>query len=249
MLSALAMGTTRIRLGTMMTNAALRHPALLARQALTVDHISGGRLNLGVGAGYAESDFVMLGTTVPRPAERLRSFEETVQVLDRLLRGEAVTYQGRHVCTESAAMRPASTQTPRPPLTLAAHGNAALRVAARHADVWNSFGGYGLDTKAMLEVTRQRNQRLDGYAAAAGRDPATIRRSLLAGNPQVTPDPIWDSVEAFRDFVGRYREVGIDEFIFYFPPDELYPSERIAPGIVERIAQEILPELRKNASA
>src|SRR5439155_23247828 len=116
---------------------------------------------------------------------------------------------------------------------------------AEHADGWNQVpGGSGTAVEAQatseqcLATVRDRNQQMDEFCVAAGRDPATLRRSIIAGGG-VTPDPIWSSVEAFRDFVGRYREAGVDEFIFYYP-SRLEKAE----GHYERVAREVIPSLK-----
>ena len=102
------------------------------------------------------------------------------------------------------------------PLTIAAHGRRALETAARHGDRWVSYGGFGLDEPAHLARTRRRVAVLDGLPP--------VRKMLLAGSPAVTATPIWSSVQAVADFTGRYREAGIDEFTFYYPPSALWPT-------------------------
>jgi alkanesulfonate monooxygenase SsuD/methylene tetrahydromethanopterin reductase-like flavin-dependent oxidoreductase (luciferase family) len=198
-LPALAAATSRIRLGPLVANGVLHAPAVLARHALSVDHISGGRLELGLGAGYAASDHAAAGTT-PRP--------------DRL--AELVTTVAAALRAEPAidGYPPLAPVERRVPLTVAAHGRHALRIAARYADRWVSYGGFGLDTPTHLAVTRDRIAVLDEASASEGAG-RRVRRMLLAGSPAVTAEPIWRSVEAVTDFVGRYRELGIDEFTFY----------------------------------
>jgi len=185
-LPALAASTSRIRLGPLVANGILRPPAMLVRHALSVDHISGGRLELGIGAGYAAAD---------RAAGRVTPFADLVSTVDNALKGESI------------------------PLTIAAHGRKALQLAAKYADRWVSYGGFGLDTAELLALTRQRIAVLD--EAGAG-----VKRMLLAGSPAVTAEPIWQSVEAVRDFAGRHREVGIDEFTFYYPPGPMWSDPK-----------------------
>jgi alkanesulfonate monooxygenase SsuD/methylene tetrahydromethanopterin reductase-like flavin-dependent oxidoreductase (luciferase family) len=244
LLPAAAVLTRRIRLGVLVTSITFRHPALLAKQALTVDHLSGGRLELGIGAGGAPHDQAMTGGEAWPPAERAGRFREVVAIVDRLLREEVATYEGQAYAVRGAVMTPGPVQRPRPPLTLAAHGPVTMRLAAEYADTWNtSAGGSGAGPRPRtaaecLAGVRARNERLDALCAAVGRDPAAVRRSILAGGG-VTPDTPWASAEAFRDFVGRYREAGIDEFIFYYPSR----AEKAA-GAWERIAREVIPSLR-----
>jgi alkanesulfonate monooxygenase SsuD/methylene tetrahydromethanopterin reductase-like flavin-dependent oxidoreductase (luciferase family) len=253
LLAAAATQTRRIRLGTLVSSITFRHPALLAKQALTIDHISNGRLELGVGAGGAPNDFEMTGLPAWEPPERARRFREFVLMLDALLRQEprsaaGTSFDGEYYRAVEAIMNPGTVQRPRPPLTLAAGGRVTMKFAATQADSWNQMpnsmgGGESLATAAAcLEVVRSRNARMDDFCAAVGRDPGTLRRSILAGGG-VTPDAPWSSPEAFRDFVGRYMAVGVNEFIFYYPS-----RVEQAAGYYERIAREVIPHLKQAAS-
>jgi alkanesulfonate monooxygenase SsuD/methylene tetrahydromethanopterin reductase-like flavin-dependent oxidoreductase (luciferase family) len=206
-LPALAASTSRIRVGSLVANGILRSPAMLARHALSVAHISGGRLELGLGSGYAAGDHVAAGVVPWSPTERSKRFAALVATVDGVLRG-------RPVLEGLPRLVPAEHRVP---LTVAAHGRRALRVAAAYADRWVSYGGFGLDSAAHLAVTRRRIAILD--EAAKGR---TVRRMLLAGSPAVTAEPVWQSVGAVQEFVGRYREAGIDEFAFYYPPGPMW---------------------------
>ena len=252
LLPALATHTTRMRLGTLVTNVALRNPAVLAKQALTVDHVSGGRLNLGLGPGFYEEEHRMIGIDFLSPAGRVARFGEAVELLDHALRGGETAYEGTFYQIRRLPIYPLPVQRPRPPLTLAANGQATLKIAARYADTWNSFGGVGLLAAESLAITRQRNEQLDEHCAALGRDPGTITRSFLAGFANEAP---FASLDAFHDFVGRYRAVGITEFIFYGLSDAVR-SQPIAGGppgrmadhaMLERVAMEALPALRRPA--
>jgi alkanesulfonate monooxygenase SsuD/methylene tetrahydromethanopterin reductase-like flavin-dependent oxidoreductase (luciferase family) len=247
LLGALAAQTNRIRVGTLTTNASLRHPAMLARQALTVDHVSGGRLDLGIGAGGAPLDHSMLGGEVWTPSERVHRFGEVVELVDRLLRDGLADFGGRYYQAREARMQPRPIQQPRPPLTLAAHGPATLKVAARYADTWNMSGTLGRGRRAglrfsaeqMLDEIRLRSDVLDEHALRFGRDPATIRRAFVFVAGTTDDDP-WASPAAFQDFVGRYRQVGISEFIFHWPRDGVTTA-------IEQIAAGVLPSLRLEA--
>ncbi|GAB3434822.1 LLM class flavin-dependent oxidoreductase [Actinophytocola sediminis] len=205
-LPALAGATSRVRLGPLVANGILRSPAVLARHALSVDHISGGRLELGLGSGYAAGDHAAAGVA---PGARAARFADLVSTVDGALRGRAVV-------DGFPALAPVERRVP---LTIAAHGRAALRVAAAYADRWVSYGGFGLSAEEHLALTRRRIAVLDEECAAAGR---VVRRMLLAGGPAVTAEPLWRSVGAVEDFVGRYREAGIDEFTFYYPPGPMW---------------------------
>jgi F420-dependent oxidoreductase-like protein len=227
LLGALAAHTERIRIGVLVTSNTFRHPAVLAREAITVDHVSGGRLELGFGAGWYEPEHRAFGIPFPDPPELVGRFREAVEVVDGLLRNDTFSYQGRHYQLVDAPTRPRPLQQPRPPLTLGAHGPRMLRIVARYAEAWNSFG--------TTEEIRSRNAILDQACQQIGRDPRTVRRSLYYWVPRADQDP-WDSLEAFRDTVGRYREAGIEEFIFDHPRDDQLKT-------LERVAGE-LPALR-----
>ncbi len=224
-LAALARDTGRIRLGTMVTSVAFRHPSFLAAQAATLDHISGGRAELGLGAGGPPNPYGAFGLDDWGPRERAERLEEQVTILDPLLRGEIVDFEGRHYRAQGARLPRLPVQRPRLPLVVAAHGDRGLQVAARHADGWNSFGGQpypgdedwdqGASLAAAVANTRRLTERLDEFCRKAGRDPATLRRSVLAYRP--VPNPL-ASLNAFDEYVGAYREIGIDEVVFYWPP-------------------------------
>ncbi|HEX6348406.1 MAG TPA: LLM class flavin-dependent oxidoreductase [Candidatus Dormibacteraeota bacterium] len=227
LLAALAGLTSRIRIGVLVSCNTFRHPYLLAKEASTVDHISGGRLEFGLGAGWFEPEQRMLGMALPEPAELVGRFREAVEICDSLFRNEVTTYAGRWYQLREAAFRPLPVQKPRPPFTLGAHRPRMLALVARFADAWNSYG--------TPEVIRERNAVLDEQCAAIGRDPHTLRRSLYYSIAREA-DP-WSSVDAFEEVVGRYREVGIEEFILDHPKDGQLP-------VLERVAAEVLPKLR-----
>lgn len=166
-------------------------------------------------------------------------FREFVELTDRVLRNEVTTYGGRFFSCREAELIPGPLQRPRPPITVAAHGPRMLRIAAEFAYGWSSWGGYGVETEDdMYAVTRDRGARFDDLSAELGRDPSAIRHSLVCF-PPLTP---WESAEYFRDFVGRYSRIGIDEFVLYWPQ-----SWREAPyedAILEDVARNVIPGLR-----
>lgn len=235
-LAGLAAETWRVRLGPLVSNVVLRHPVVLARQARTVEQIAGGRLEVGLGAGYAPSDHAALGEP-PWPAdERAERFAEAVAVIDALLRGEPATVDGEHYRVEEMVLAPQPVGDKRPPLAIAAHGSRALGVAARHGDTWVSYGGFGLDPDEVLRRTRRRLAELERACEAIGRDPQTVRRRLLAGSGALTRDPIWTSVDAFGEFAGRLQEAGVDELALHYPPAAVNPPGAVRDGIVAEIA-------------
>ena len=234
LLSALAARTESIRVGCLVSCNTFRHPAITAQAAVTVDHVSNGRLELGFGAGWFEDEHARFGIDLGTPGERVRVFREAVHVLDSLLRNDATTFAGEHYQLADASIRPRAIQTPRPPLTLGAHRPKMLRICAEYADSWNSFG--------TVEEIKERGEVLDAHCAEIGRDPASIRRSLYIWTAMLVehghPDP-WSSVDAFDDVVGRYGEVGIEEFIL----DQPAPAQLAA---AEKIAADALPRLRRS---
>ena len=242
LLPAMATLTSKIRIGTLVTNIIYRHPAVIARQALTVDHISGGRLELGIGATSArDRAHRMIGIKNWPTAERADRFRETVEIVDLMLRQETTSYAGRYYRIKEAQMGPSAIQKPRPPLTIAAHGSATLKIAAQFADSWNSYGGFNISPKETIAITRQRNEMLDENCAKIGRDPGEILRSFLVG---LTADTPCASLGAFHDFVGRMQEIGIDEFIFYYDYQDLNPGEGMDRDMLERVATEVIPAIK-----
>jgi alkanesulfonate monooxygenase SsuD/methylene tetrahydromethanopterin reductase-like flavin-dependent oxidoreductase (luciferase family) len=242
LLPALATLTSTVRIGTLVTNFIYRNPAVIAKQAMTVDHISQGRLELGIGA-TSKRDLSHRTTGIENwpTAERVQRFREVVEILDQMLRQEMTTYTGRYYQVTEAWMHPATIQMPRPPLTIAAHGPTTLKIAAQFADSWNSYGGFNTSPAETLAITRQRSEILDEYCVKIGRDPGEIRRSFLAGLSADTP---LASLEAFYDFVGRLHEIGISEFIFYYDYADLQPDQGMDRAMLERIAMEAIPAMR-----
>ena len=234
-LAALIPQTSRIRVGVLVSNTLFRPPALLAKMAITLDRISGGRLEVGLGAGWYAREHRQFGIPFPTPAERVARFGEAVRVIDLLLREGGGSFAGRYYQIDNAVLSPRGMQAPRPPLTLGAHGPKMMATVARFADRWNSFG-------TVAEI-RERNARLDDACAAIGRDPASITRSFFGQVPRETManrlafDP-WDSPNAFAHLVGSYGEAGITDFIVDDPePHQMATMERIATDLLPRFRQ------------
>ena len=224
LLAALARDTTRLRLGTLVTVPTFRHPSLLAAQVLTVDYLSGGRAELGFGAGGPPNNYGAFGHDEWSPLERAERMEEQAAILSPLLRGERVDCAKKHYVVRGAQLS-APTQRPRPPFLIAAHGERGMRAVVRHADGWTSLGGQPypaaqdpsqrIPLADAVAVTRRLNERLHKICDEEGRDLHTLRRSVLAYRPLV--DPL-SSLDAFDEYVGSYQELGIDEVVFYWPP-------------------------------
>jgi alkanesulfonate monooxygenase SsuD/methylene tetrahydromethanopterin reductase-like flavin-dependent oxidoreductase (luciferase family) len=237
-LTMMAADTRHIRVGTLVTSLYFRQPVTFAKAAVTVDHLSGGRVELALGVGDPSAGAKAGGVDWPA-GERVARFGEFVELVDLLLRQEVTTYRGRFYNCEEAETVPLPVQ-PRPPVTIAAHGPRMLRIAAEQGDGWSSWGGYDVATEEdFYAVTADRSHRFDDLCVAAGRDPASIRHSLVCF-PPLTP---WRSVEYFQDMVGRFREIGIDEFVLYWPQ-----AWGAAPGeeaVFEEVTATVMPRLRR----
>jgi alkanesulfonate monooxygenase SsuD/methylene tetrahydromethanopterin reductase-like flavin-dependent oxidoreductase (luciferase family) len=209
-LPALAASTTRARVGALVSSMALRNPAVLAKAAVTLDHVSKGRAELALGAGGSEHDVELAG----RPMQSFHVFVERVVEL---------------LADESLQPRPVQERIP---LTIGGHGPEVLELAARRADRWSSYGGKALTPEHALARGRARNERLTRICELLGRDPGTLTRSILLGYPFVRETP-WRSVDAFRDVLARWSQAGFDELIVYYPPGTGMPEGSVTPGVFE----------------
>jgi len=216
LLGALARETSRTRIGPLVSPLTLRNPAVLARAAVTLDELSGGRAELGVGAGGAELDDELAGTCGGRGLGDFVEWIETVWRDDRLVPNHGV------------------------PLTIGGMSDTTLRLAAEHAARWSSYGGEGVEPDAAAAAAARHNARLDELCRALGRDPATLRRSILLGHLYVRETP-WRSEQAFRETVERWRDAGMDEIVFVHPPHAAMPEGSVEPGLFERLAREVMP--------
>jgi alkanesulfonate monooxygenase SsuD/methylene tetrahydromethanopterin reductase-like flavin-dependent oxidoreductase (luciferase family) len=211
LLAALAAVVPRVRLGSLVAGNLYRHPAVLANQAATIDHISGGRFVLGLGAGWQVNEHEQYGIDLMAPGPRLRRFEEACRVV-RALRDEPVaSFDGRYYQLRDARMEP-KPLGPMPLLIGGAGEKVMAGIIARQADEWNVWGTPELFAHKSAVMTRA--------CEDAGRDPATLRRSTQALvvlgrdlTPQDGPRAIGGSLEQLRDTVGRYAELGVDELI------------------------------------
>ncbi|GAA2778925.1 LLM class flavin-dependent oxidoreductase [Saccharopolyspora taberi] len=225
-LTAAAVVTSRIRLGTLVTSPNFRHPVPTATAVRTIDDISGGRLTLGIGAGSPRSDAGVLGGPEWSPRERADRFAEWTDLLDRLLRGPETTYEGTYYSAREMVTSPGCVQKPRVPFGIAATGRRGTRLAARHGAMWITVGGDEQTVRKQLGL-------LDEACAAEGRDPAGIRRMLF---PRVGDEPWRESVESFRDLAGRYAEMGITDVTLHWPrPDSEWDMDM---AVFEAIAAE-----------
>jgi alkanesulfonate monooxygenase SsuD/methylene tetrahydromethanopterin reductase-like flavin-dependent oxidoreductase (luciferase family) len=233
-LTAAAMVTRRIRLGTLVASPNFRHPVPFAKELVALDDISGGRFTLGLGAGSSSWDATILGQAAWSPEERAGRFAEFVKLLDQVLREPAASYQGHYYTANEARTYPGCIQQPRLPFAIAATGRQGMRLAATYGQIWVTNGDRTregiMDAKQGAQVVREQIARLEEVCGQVGRDPASLRRLVLSG-PRL--DGGLESVEAFQDTVGRYAEAGVTDFVVHWPrPDQPYAAD---PAIFERI--------------
>lgn len=241
-LTAAATATRRMRLGTMVTSPNFRHPVTLAKELLTLDDVSDGRITLGIGAGGSGFDATALGQEPWTPRERADRFGEFVPMLDRLLSAPALTEEGRFYTAGDVRNVPGCVQRPRLPFAVAATGPRGMRLAARHGQAWVTTGDPKLFAEGTPEQSRAaiRGQldRLEAACAETGRDPGELEKVLLTG---FTPDRPLDSFDAFVDFAGRHFALGITEIVLHAPiPDTQFAADR---KVFDRIATESLAAL------
>ncbi len=217
-LASLAGCIKRVKIGTLVSNIIYRLPAVIAKQALTVDNISDGRFTLGIGVGSPyDMSHQMTGVDPWPNAERVSRFEEIVNIVDQMLRNPVTTYEGHYYKVTEAVMLPPPIQQPRPPLLIAAESPRMLRIAATFADNWNTISSFKYSSEESLRRIRNNNQHLTEQALELKRDPDSITRSLCVG---WTNDRPYESIGAFQDFVGRYAEAGIQQFILGYWEDQ-----------------------------
>jgi F420-dependent oxidoreductase-like protein len=171
LLGAMAEATNRVRIGCMVTGNTYRHPGVLAKMAVTVDHLSGGRLEFGLGAAWAEIEHTMLDLEFGTVGRRIARLEEACRVIELLWSEDRASFDGEHYRLVDAIANPKPVQ-PRPPIWIGGSGERkTLRVVAQHADVWNLASGEVEEAVRLSGV-------LDEHCAAVGRDPAEVRRSV-----------------------------------------------------------------------
>ncbi|HEV2475506.1 MAG TPA: TIGR03560 family F420-dependent LLM class oxidoreductase [Candidatus Dormibacteraeota bacterium] len=219
--AAMAEATKRVRIGCLVTGNTYRHPVVLAKLAVTVDHLSGGRLEFGIGAAWAEVEHEMYG--IEGLDHRVGRLSESLQIIKSLFTEERTNFDGRYYHLKDAIANPKPLQKPHPPIWIGAQGESTLRLTARHADVWNISGG---DPSFVSEV----GKKFDEACAAVGRNSSDVRRSLQFD---------WDgsSREELLDLSGKLLELGVTEQVVYVRGERpVWQAERLA---------EALPELRR----
>lgn len=224
LLSAFAALTNRLRIGLMVTGNTYRHPTILANIGATVDVISGGRLDFGLGAGWNETEHSSYGIPLYAPGERIRRFGEACEIIKRMWTETAPSFEGKYYQIHDAYCEPKPIQKPYPPFVIGGSGEKlTLRFVAQYADIWNCVGGD-------VENFKRKSAILDSHCAAIGRDPQTIQRSV-----QIMVNPA--DMGATRGQVATFIEAGATHLILNlrFP----YPD-----GIVHRLDEEIVQPLK-----
>ncbi len=220
-LAAVAMATRRVRLGLMVTGNTYRHPAVLAKMATTVDIISGGRLIFGLGAGWFELEHQEYGIPFHTTGDRLSRLDESLELIKRLWTEDRANFKGKHFSLNNASCNPKPLQKPHPPILIGATGeNIALRIVARHAQMWNSFG--------TPEVFRRKIARLDEHCARIGRDSTTIEKSVLVGGTFGLDDALQE--------IDEYVATGVTHIVF-----SVGPAER---AWINTFAEKVIPRYR-----
>jgi F420-dependent oxidoreductase-like protein len=219
--TALAQATRRLRVGVLVTGIIYRHPAVLANMAATVDVISGGRLELGLGAGWNEEECVAYGIQLGSLKERFDRFDEALDVITSLLAEKTTDFKGEYYTLTAARCEPKPVQRPHPPICIGGSGERrTLRSVARHAQHWNFPGG-------PVEVWAAKRDVLHQHCAELGRDPAEITTSThLRYDPAAGPSALAEQAVAYRD-------AGLDLGVVYLPPPH-------TPDVLEPIAEALL---------
>lgn len=219
--AAMAEATKRVRIGCLVSGNTYRHPVVLAKMAVTVDHLSGGRLEFGIGAAWAEIEHQMYG--IEGLDHRVGRLSESLLIIKLLFTEERTNFEGRYYHFKDAIANPKPIQKPHPPFWIGGQGPMVLRLVARHADVWNISGGGPDEVKSHIAHFEEACEEVD-------RDPSSIRRSLQYG---------WDgkSRDELVELAGKLLELGVTEQVIYLRTEH--------PDQLATLAAEALPDLRR----
>jgi F420-dependent oxidoreductase-like protein len=216
-LAALAAATSRVRLGLLVTGVTYRHPSVFTTQAVTVDHASHGRLDLSLGAAWFDPEHTALGIPFPSTGARFDLLEDTLEIVTRLMTGERVSYDGKHVSLQDAQVRPVPVQRPHPPIWIGGSGRKrTLPLVARYADAWHTWGG----PRQLAELSGV----IDELAEAAGRDPSAI---LRASSLSLSEDD-----GTVRHHIEKMAEVGVGYLVCGWPEEGRARVEEFATRIM-----------------
>ena len=242
-LAALGAVVPRLRLGSLVSGNTYRHPAVLAKMATTIDHITGGRVVLGMGAGWQVNEHEAFGIELLPPGQRLKQFAEACAVLHSLFRESRTTFSGDYYNLVDAPLEPRPVQSPLPLLIGGAGEKVMLGIVARYADEWNGWG--------TPDVLRHKIAVLAEHCASIGRDPGEIHKSAQvlwvmegendASNPNMTPErTVSGSPSALAEAFEQYAEAGVDELII---PDFNLGSMSDRLRIYDRFMNEVAADV------
>jgi alkanesulfonate monooxygenase SsuD/methylene tetrahydromethanopterin reductase-like flavin-dependent oxidoreductase (luciferase family) len=238
LLPALAAVTRRVRIGTLVAPTSVHHPALLAKRAATIDRLSGGRMVLGLGAGWQVNEHHAYGIELEPPGKRVSRFEEAIQIVRSLLAEDFTTFHGACYDITDAPCDPKPVQSTLP-ILVGTRSPRMLRLTARHADEWNTW--------SVPEGAAVHRAALMAACEAAGRDPATMRTSVnalidLGGSAAPSGRAVLaGSAGQVADQLGRYAELGFDEFIL--PDWNLGDDPSESADNLARIKSEVIDRL------
>jgi alkanesulfonate monooxygenase SsuD/methylene tetrahydromethanopterin reductase-like flavin-dependent oxidoreductase (luciferase family) len=223
LLSALALKTSRIRIGALVYGNTHRNPAILAKEMVTIDHISEGRLTFGIGTGWNEREHQAYGIPFPSPGDRVGMLDEALSAIEMLFTQERTTFEGRYYQLHDAPFAPKPVQA-HLPIMVGGKRPKMLKVIARHADIWDSSG--------TPDETRERGEQISAHCREIDRDPGEIAWSVSMGADRL------EDAAGFADLIRSYRAAGASQFLFDMPlSKEGLDSTR-------RVATEIIPALR-----
>lgn len=224
LLSALALKTRRIRIGVLVYGNTHRHPAVFAKEMTTVDHVSGGRLTIGIGTGWNEREHVAYSIPFPSAGDRVEMLDESIQIIRMLFTEKRTTFTGTHYRLHEAPFAPKPVQS-RVPILVGGERPRMLKLIARHADIW--------DSSRSPEGLREGIATIAGHCAEIGRDPSEIVCSVSLGADKLEDE------RGFEEMVRSYRAAGASQLLFDLP----LGVEGIAS--TRRIATEIIPVLKR----
>jgi hypothetical protein len=234
-LAAAGLVTERIRLGTLVASPNFRHPVPFARELMTLDDMTGGRLTVGIGAGSRGSDSLLLGRSRSGSEMKAERFSEFADLLDQALRGGEVTYEGRYWSASGVTLTPGCVQKPRIPFAVAATVSSTMRVAARHGSIWVTNGDRShsgpplVPSQGAMVVSRQL-KRLEKVCNHEGRGLETIDRLVLTGSRL---DAGLGSPTQFAELVDAYEAVGVTDIVVHWPrADDPYAGDE---AVLEQI--------------
>ncbi len=224
-LAGIAMATERVRLGIMVAANTYRNPALLLKQAVTVDHISNGRLDFGIGSGFWEREHEAYSYDFPTPGQLVEQFDEALEVIHSLQRNERTNFEGEYYKYVNTPFVPKPIQQPEMPIVIGASGPRMLGVTAKHADIWN--------TRRSLEESAAKSEYLTECCERIGRDPAEIKRSIWPFGQ------FFGSTADFTEFVESFQGVGFSDFLFSWPDSEA------GEEVLKLVATDVIPAMKR----